>query len=586
MRRGPAEARTLADILRFRGETTPSQSAYVFLQNGRDESATLSYGELDGAARRVAQRLQQLGAERERVLLLYPHGLDFIVALFGCFYAGAVAVPALPATRPGQTRDRLEAMLVNAAPRIALTTEAYADSLVNSPMHIEITRDLCVVDPGTAVSTWTPPAVDPHATCMLQYTSGSTGDPKGVILSHDNILQNEEMILGCFEHTPDSVVVSWLPVYHDMGLIGMLFQPLFVGNRCILMPPVAFMQRPIRWLQAITQYRATTSGGPNFAYEMCVERIKPEDCTGLDLSSLDLAYTGAEPVRAETLQRFIERFEPHGFSPQAFYPCYGLAEATLLVTGGRKKSPVRILDIDAETLESEHRAAPARDADSRRTLVGCGTSPDRQMVRIVNPETHELLPEGRVGEIWVAGPCIAGGYWNRPQESREIFRAHIAGDDTTSFLRTGDLGFLDGAELYVTGRLKDVLIIRGRNHYPQDIEATAESSHAALLPAGSAAILIERDGNERLALVLEVRRQYVAAPDIADIAAAVRREVVRRHGLQVASLVLLKPGVLPRTTSGKVRRRECRTRLVAGDLPTLAETSHGNPFASAATDPA
>jgi acyl-CoA synthetase (AMP-forming)/AMP-acid ligase II len=577
----PAEAKTLAEILHFRAETTPARSSYVYLKNGKDESASLTYGELDYAARMLAQRLQQLGAEGERVLLLYPHGLDFVIALFGCFYAGAVAVPALPATRSEQSSERLQAILADATPRFVFTTEMYADSVADDTLHVEITHELFAVDQSASPSSWVPSAVDPDAICMLQYTSGSTGDPKGVMLTHANILHNQEMILGCFEHSPESVVVSWLPVYHDMGLIGMLMQPLFVGNRCILMSPMAFMQRPLRWLQAITKYRATTSGGPNFAYEACVDRIKPEDCADLDLSSLEIAYSGAEPIRVETLDRFSDRFEACGFRRQAFYPCYGLAEATLLVTGGRKMAALRLLEVNSGILESEHRAVAARGTDAGRVLVGCGSSPSRQALRIVNPDTHEVLADGLVGEILVAGPCIAKGYWNRPRASREIFDARIDGDDTRAYLRTGDLGFLLEGELYVAGRLKDVLIIRGRNHYPQDIEATAESCHAALRPAGSAAILVERGGGERLVLVMEMRREHKEKPDVTAIAGEVRQGVTQGHGLQAASVVLLKSGTLPRTTSGKIRRAECRSRLLAGELPILAEDSYGGPFAAA-----
>jgi len=578
---GSVRITTLVDVLRLRADVTPTRSAFVYLENGRDESAALSYSELDFAARRVAIRLQELGAEGERILLLYPHGLDLIVALFGCFYAGAVAVPALPASRPGHFRERLDAILVDAAPRFALTTAAYADALAGTSLRIEVTSDLHVAAPWNLLPAWTPPHVDPASTCMLQYTSGSTSDPKGVMLSHANIIHNEEMILERFEHTQETVVVSWLPLHHDMGLIGMIFQPLYVGNPCVLMPPVAFMQRPIRWLQAITRYRATTSGGPNFAYEMCVERIRELDCEGLDLSSLEIAYTGAEPIRAKTLQRFSERFKPFGFRPEAFYPCYGLAEGTLLVTGAKKRCLPRIREVDANALEFENLAVPATPGSETRTLVGCGTSPPTQSVRIVHPDTLETLAERKVGEIWVSGPSVADGYWNRIKETENTFRARTAGDSESPYLRTGDLGFLDHGELFVTGRIKDVLIVRGRNHYPQDIEATAEASHPALRPAGSAALLVARAGIERLVLLHELRREYVLGPDIAGIAAAVRQEVTRHHGLQVASLVLLKPGALPRTTSGKVRRQHCRAQLIAGELPAIAEDSHGEPIARA-----
>ena len=572
--------RSLVEVLRRRAQETPNRRAFVWLQNGRDAASEFTYGELDRAAQHVAGRLQSLDAAGERVLLLYPPGLDFIAALFGCFYAGAVAVPALPAARPGQSRERLEGILADADPRFALTTDADGAALAGSPLHIAVMQDLKSVAERSA-EPWTAPSIDPNATCMLQYTSGSTGTPNGVMLSHANIMHNEAMICERFEHTPDSVVVSWLPVYHDMGLIGMLFQPLYVGNLCIFMSPVTFMQRPIRWLQAISRYRATTSGGPNFAYEMCVDRIKTDDCAELDLSSLEIAYSGAEPVRADTMRRFSERFAPYGFRPEAFYPCYGLAEATLLVTGGKKLSPWRVRTMDALTLESDHRAVAARDDGHHRTLVGCGTSPVSQSVRIVHPETGEELAEGHVGEIWVAGPCVAGGYWKREDESRATFQARVQSDPETPFLRTGDLGFLDSMELYVTGRIKDVLIIRGRNHYPQDIETTAENSHPALLPAGSVAVLVPGADAERLVLVHELRRQYVAAPDTVEIAAAVRRQVAREHGLQVAGLVLIKPGTLPRTTSGKVRRRECRRLLLSSAMPVIAENVLGGPLSPA-----
>jgi acyl-CoA synthetase (AMP-forming)/AMP-acid ligase II len=568
--------RTLAEVLQRRARDTPDRRAFVCLQKERDAETGFTYGELDRAARHVANRLRSLDAASERVLLLYPHGLDFIAALFGCFYAGAVAVPVLPAARPGQSRDRLRGILADAVPRFALTNDADAAALSGAPIHITVMQNLKAVAEGTP-EPWTAPSIDPHAICMLQYTSGSTGTPNGVMLSHANIMRNEAMICERFEHTPDSVVVSWLPVYHDMGLIGMLFQPLYVGNPCIFMSPVTFMQRPIRWLQAISRYRATTSGGPNFAYEMCVDRIKTDDCTGLDLSSLEIAYSGAEPVRADTMRRFSERFAACGFRPEAFYPCYGLAEATLLVTGGRKLSPWRLRTVDAVALESDHRAVAVREDGHPRTLVGCGTSPACQSVRIVHPETGEELEEGHVGEIWVAGPCVAGGYWKREHQSRATFEARVQGDPETPFLRTGDLGFLDGRELYVTGRIKDVLIIRGRNHYPQDIEATAENSHPALLPAGSVAMLVPGAADERLVLVHEVRRQYVATPDTIGIAAAVRQRVAREHGLQIAGLVLLRPGTLPRTTSGKLRRQECRRLLMSSAMPVLAEHVLGGP---------
>lgn len=568
---------TLVDVVRDRAQQMPDQLAFVYLDAGGDESGSLTYGDLDRFARRVAARLKYLGAERERVLLLYPHGLDFIMALFGCMYANAVAVPALPASRPGHSLDRLASVFADAAPHVTMVSTTLADALAQSvtldmaSTILEVTENLCTANGNAPLPDGPGPVLDPDATCLLQYTSGSTAAPKGVMISHRNILRNQEMILDRFEHTRESVVVSWLPVYHDMGLIGMIFQPLYVGNPCILMSPVTFLQRPIRWLQAITHYRATTTGGPNFAYDMCVDRIREKDIEGLDLSSLEIAYSGAEPIREATLNRFTERFAPYGFRREAFYPCYGLAESTLIVTGGKKLSPLRIREVNAAVLETEHRAeAAARDAPTR-SFVGCGTSPPGQRVRIVDPETRVALADGLVGEIWVDGPCLAAGYRNQESLNQEVFGAQLADDETSRNLRTGDLGFMDDGELYVTGRIKELLIIRGKNHYPQDIEATAEKSHLALRPSASAAFLLEDDSQQRLVLVHEVTRQHMADPDVEGITTSIREAVTCEHGLRVATVVLLRPGMLPKTSSGKIRRDECKKRLIAGVLPVIVK---------------
>jgi acyl-CoA synthetase (AMP-forming)/AMP-acid ligase II len=568
---------TLVDVVRHRAQQMPDQRAFVYLDNGRDESVSLTYGDLDRAARRVAARLQCLGAKRERVLLLYPHGLDFIAALFGCMYAGAVAVPALPASRPGHSLDRLASIVADASPHVTMVSAALADALTQSAILdtastiLEVTENLCAGNGDATLTDGAGSVLDPDATCLLQYTSGSTGAPKGVMISHRNILRNEEMILDRFEHTRESVVVSWLPVYHDMGLIGMIFQPLFVGNPCILMSPVSFLQRPIRWLQAITHYRATTSGGPNFAYDMCVDRIREKDCEGLDLSSLEIAYSGAEPIREATLNRFTERFAPYGFRREAFYPCYGLAESTLMVTAGKKLSPLRIREVDAGVLETDHRAEAATRGAPTRSLVGCGTSPAGQRVRIIDPAARIALADGLVGEIWVSGPCLAAGYRNQESLNQEIFQAQLADDEASRYLRTGDLGFMDDGELYVTGRIKELLIIRGKNHYPQDIEATAEKSHSALRPAASAAFLLEDDSPQQLVLVHEIERKHMTDPDVEGIATSIREAVTREHGLRVSTVVLLRPGMLPKTSSGKIRRGECKKRLISGVLPVIGK---------------
>ena len=572
---------SLVDIIRHRAATEPDRHAYVFLANDLKESLVLRYSELDHFVSRMASRLQQFGIRDERVALLYPHGPDFLIALFACMFVGAVAVPILPARRPGQSLERMRSVLMDASPKLALTTSDYKDALSHMAAS-HVPSMTVVVEEGLNSNGIDPdlPTIPPRkvsraAICLLQYTSGSTDSPKGVMLRHANILHNQKAILQRFQHTRDSVVVSWLPVYHDMGLIGMLFQPLYVGYPCILMSPITFLQRPGRWLQAITRFRATTSGAPNFAYDLCVDRIDERDCEGLDLSSLEIAYNGAEPIRIETMKRFIAKFAPYGFRREAFFPCYGLAEATLLVTSNAKLRPFRTRRLDSEILETQHLAVPGSNDSSVREFVGCGRSPVNQSARIVDPARFRVLDDGQIGEIWVSGPCVAAGYWNRMDETAKTFNAYVTGDDNTPYLRTGDLGFLDDGELYVTGRIKDLIIIRGRNHYPQDIEATAESSHPALRRSSGAAVLIEWNGREQLAIALEVKRQYIAGLDVAEVAAAVREAVVRNHGLHVASVALLRPGKIPKTSSGKVRRRTCRSLLMNGNLPILAEDSHG-----------
>ncbi len=552
----------LVDLLRHRAAHQGHDRAYTYLVDGEQEELHLTYRELDRRARAIGAQLQELELSGERALLLYPAGLDFIAAFFGCLYAGVVAVPAYPPRR-NRSLGRVENISVNADARIALTT---ADVLERVQGVLDETPKLKSMQwlatdrpaPG-AESGWKSPAVHGDTLAFLQYTSGSTGTPKGVVLSHANLMHNSALISYAFEHTRSLKGVFWLPSYHDMGLIGGILQPMYIGQPNVLMSPVAFLQKPFRWLHAISKYKASTSGGPNFAYDLCVKKISPEQRDTLDLSNWSLAFNGAEPVREETIENFCRAFEPCGFHREAFYPCYGMAENTLIVSGGFRAAPPVIRYFDAKGLEKNQVIDAVPDEEGARAIVGCGGNLLDEEIVIVNPDTLTPCAADQIGEIWVAGPSVAQGYWKQPEATEHTFKAHLQGSGRGPFLRTGDLGFMQDGELFVTGRLKDLIIVRGVNHYPQDIEATVESSHASLKAGATAAFIAEIDGRERLVVVNELERGQHRDTDRLDgVIQAIRRRVSSEHELQVEAIVLIKAGSIPKTSSGKIQRHACR----------------------------
>jgi acyl-CoA synthetase (AMP-forming)/AMP-acid ligase II len=565
---------TLVAALRARAAGTPDTPAYTFLADGEAETARLTYGDLDRQARGIAAALQEAGAAGERAVLLFPSGLEFIAGFFGCLYAGTMAVPAYP-PRSARGLPRLGAILKDARPRVILTTQELAGKargLLGGIAGLAPVAWLATDGLEARAEEWREPAIDGDTLAFLQYTSGSTATPKGVMVSHANLLHNEEMIRRAFGQSPESVIVGWLPLYHDMGLIGNVLQPLYLGARCILMTPIAFLQQPLRWLAAISRYRGTTSGGPNFAYELCLRKISEEQKANLDLSSWRLAFDGAEPVRAETLDRFAAAFASCGFRREAFYPCFGLAEATLFAAGGEPGAGPSVRRLRPEPLE-EGRAEETAEAESGgQELVGCGRAWLGQRLEVVDADTAKPVEPGRVGEIWIAGPSVAQGYWGNAAATESDFRARLAGEpEAGPFLRTGDLGFLLGGELFVTGRLKDLIILRGRNLYPQDIELTAERSHPALRPGCGAAFSVDAEGEERLVIVQELERRAGAAEDSGDegreeIAEAIRAAVAREHEASVYDVVLLRFGTIPKTSSGKIQRQACRAAYRRGEL--------------------
>ncbi|GJD16875.1 non-ribosomal peptide synthetase [Rivularia sp. IAM M-261] len=559
--------KTFVEVLRFRSATQPNQVAFTFLPDGETEQATLTYQELDQLARRVATRLQELGLTGKPALLLYPPGLDFIVGFFGCLYAGVIAVTAYP-PRNERNTPRIKAISKDSQAAIALTTAQSLDtvqSLMTKGTDSETLQWLATDNLSVGLEdSWQEPFIDGNTIGFLQYTSGSTGTPKGVIITHGNLIHNAATTYQFMEHSSESVFVTWLPIYHDMGLIGGMLQPLFGGFPCIMMPPTAFLQSPYRWLQAISRYQGTTSGGPNFAYDLCVQRITPEQKATLDLSSWSVAFNGAEPIRRDTLERFASYFAECGFRREAFYPCYGMAETTLMVSGVQKATAPIIKTVQKSGLESNRVVKSTAPDEDVYDFVGCGRVIPEQEVVIVNPETLACCKPDEVGEIWVSGPSVGKGYWRRQQETEETFCAYLSDTGKGPFVRTGDLGFFDDEELFIAGRLKDVIIIRGRNLYPQDIELTAVRSHPALRPDASAAFTLNVKNEERLVVVQEL--EFRAKPNLEEVINAIRQAVTEEHEVQVYAVVLIKPGSIPKTSSGKIQRRATRAQFESGTL--------------------
>jgi acyl-CoA synthetase (AMP-forming)/AMP-acid ligase II len=416
---------------------------------------------------------------------------------------------------------------------------------------------------------WQPPEIDDQMLAVLQYTSGSTGTPKGVMLGHRNLMHNLKMITDGFELDADGVGAFWLPTYHDMGLIGGILDPVYAGCTCVLMSPLAFLQKPIRWLRAITRYRVTISGGPNFAYDLCTQKVTDEQIEELDLSTWGLAFNGAEPIRSSTLEKFAERFAPAGFRAEALYPCYGMAESTLIITGGHKNEPPVARYFAGKALD-EHRIVPVEpDHPDARRLIGCGHVLPVQQLRLVDPVSYRQLPEDRVGEIWVDSPSVGLGYWNNPGATQETFHAKLADSTSGTYLRTGDLGFLHEGELFVTGRLKDLIIVRGVNRYPQDIELTVEQSSNHLQAGAVGCFSVDLTGRERLIIVSEVERARLK--DWSDVVQAIRKNVTMEHDLPPDGVVLVRFGSIPKTSSGKIQRHACRDNFLNGSLLVVAQ---------------
>jgi acyl-CoA synthetase (AMP-forming)/AMP-acid ligase II len=529
----------------WRGREQPDRLAYRFFQ-GSAPPQTLTFGELARQAGALAECFRSQGWGSERVVLVCKSERHFVVAFYACLLAGVVAVPTAPPRRKG-LHERLQLLAHDAtATAIVCDSDDAAQALAGSGLAVVDMR--CA--PGQAVgdAPFLLEPIDGDALAFLQYTSGSTGDPKGVAVSHANLVDNSESIRTSMGTSASANILIGLPLFHDMGLVGGVLQSMYVGCTTSFISPAELVQYPERWLGLISSLRITTSGGPNFLYDLAAESVADADLAGLDLSCWEVAFCGAEPIRAGTVARFTQRFSVVGFRHDAFYPCYGMAEATLFISGSRVG------------------VAPKTRIHDGVEVVCCGRPAAGTRVRIVDPVSHRELPDGDIGEIWVAGGGVAQGYWQRPAQSEQVFRASVHGEDTGTCLRTGDLGWMLDGELYVFGRLKDLIIANGRNHAPQDIEATVEAAAEALRPAGTAAFTVgSTTGADRLVVVAELQREWVRREnEWPAVVSAIRAAVREGHTLAVADVVLIRPGALPRTSSGKVRRSQCRADYLAG----------------------
>jgi len=566
-----ARVGTLVDLLGQWAREQPDERAYVFLSDRGGEEAVLTFAELDRRARAFAARLADRARPGDRALLLFPPGLDFIVAFFGCLCARLVAVPMMVPRRKA-SRDSTQAICADCAARLALTTAALAAARPDVVQRIRDSGIEWVTIDDTSQAMQVEPLQAPGAAdiALLQYTSGSTSVPKGVMVSHDNLLQNLEMVRLALGNTRQSTHASWVPLYHDMGLILNVLQSFYLGALGVLTSPVAFLQRPMGWLRAIHAYRAEVASAPNFAFDLCVSRFREEQMIDVDLSCWKVAVNAAEPVRADTIERFIARFASYGFDARAMCPGYGLAEATVGVAFRRRSTGVRTRRVSRTALLHNEVKTPAGDDDVRE-LVGCGFVTPGQEIAIVDPDSRRRLRADEIGEVWASGPNIALGYWSKPDATEEIFDGRIAGEEQARWLRTGDLGFIDAdGELTITGRIKDVIIIRGMNHYPQDIETTVQGSNPALRPhCGAAFAVTPEHGAEQLVVVQEVERTHRHRVAIDDLAGDIREAVINEHEVMIDQIVLINPGTIPKTTSGKIQRNLTRQLWLQGGLDII-----------------
>ena len=579
----------LLDVLRHRCEQTPDKQAFTYLRDGEIVEAGLTYEELYRRSAAVAVELVQQGLAGDTILLLYPPGLDFLVGFYGCIFASCIPVPVVP-PRNNRNLSNFDSIHTDAGATAVLSNADMGGRLRKIFSGIQSLDALPIIATDTVSATladaWRAPSIQPDDMAFLQYTSGSTSAPKGVMVTHANLLHNNAMMQAYFGHTSEERFANWLPHFHDMGLIGNLLQTVFVGGHCDVMAPSAFVKKPIAWLNIMSSRGATYSGSPNFGYQLCVDRVTEAQRDALDLSGWRNAYCGAEPIRPATLQSFMRTYARCGFRPEAMYPCYGMAETTLMISGGSTRLPPVIRHFDKAQIEADTACPVAADAHGAHAMVGCGRPAAGQIVAIVDPETRLEKMRGAVGEIWVSGPSACKGYYQNAEATEETFRQCLPGYRDRTFVRSGDLGFVDQeGELFVSGRLKDLIIVNGRNHYPQDIELVVAQCHPSLTVDGGATFSVDSPTGEKVVVTHEIERSAIRDYDFEEIVRSVRKALSDTFEIELDAFVLLRPGRVAKTSSGKIRRSASRRAYLMDQLEAVDQwkrPSSGEPVAEPA----
>ncbi len=561
---------TIVDCLNYNAEHYAAKYAVIMLNDKGEEAERLNYGEIHRKVLTLAGYLQQNFRKGDRALLLYRTGIEFIVAFMACEFCGIIAVPMSLYAKKSPHFQRIEHIMHDATINIILTTDKLHGEVLEWLGETPYSSTPCLPSDQIAGNRpWTTCNVQPDDLAFLQYTSGSTGNPKGVMVSHGNLMHNSMLIKHMYQHDHNTVVGGWLPFYHDMGLIGLILQTIYLGSTLVMMSPVAFVKHPMNWIKAVSDYKINSSGGPNFCFEHSLEKANDDKLEGIDLSHWHSCFNGSEPIKAQTIDAFSERFARHGFKRNMFYTCYGMAETTLFVTGGTPGVEVKTLHVDREALESNKIIFQPPESDSSLTLVSSGQTYDLD-VKIVDPMTHQQLPDAEVGEVWVNGQSVTKGYWGKAEQTQETFHAELSPSNGKHYLRTGDLGFLHHNELYITGRQKDLVIVNGRNIYPQDIEQRIKESAPLFASGLSAAFGLDNGKGERVVVVQEIdRRHGLNSEQLTQLMTQIRYEISRYFEVPIAVITLIARGTLPRTTSGKVQRRRTKELWLKGELPSI-----------------